>query len=184
MVEFISAYRERGWTPDVTEYLFPLQPGGTNEGRLWVMPAGKLMPAWHESWEGPSPYWQALAEIDWQAFYDRQDGYLVFEDMRQQWQQLEPDYVLIDTHSGITVHLGIATRQLPDAVVLLFNPHLGGKDGLDEVSWQVHEAQEQTGRPEIEQFFVLTGVMEADEKVEEEDREREFFRPLRGDHSL
>ena len=114
--------------------LFPLQPGGTNEGRLWVMPAGKLMPAWHESWEGPSPYWQALAEIDWQAFYDRQDGYLVFEDMRQQWQQLEPDYVLIDTHSGVTAYLGIATRQLPDAVVLLFNPHLGGKDGMTRLA--------------------------------------------------
>jgi cellulose biosynthesis protein BcsQ/tetratricopeptide (TPR) repeat protein len=152
MVDYVAAYREKGEPPDVTEYLYPVG-ADTERGRLWVMPAGQGGPA----------YWEALAGIDWERLYERQEGYLFFEDTRAQWEKLGPDYVLIDTHAGITPPLGISTRQLADAVVLLLNPHQGGRDGLDEVSRQIHEEAEQTGRKPIEQLFVATGVVEADE---------------------
>jgi CO dehydrogenase nickel-insertion accessory protein CooC1 len=163
IVEYIAAYRERGESPDVMEYLYPVETNG-QKGRLWVMPAGRGDPA----------YWEALAGIDWQGLYDRQDGYLFFEDTREQWKQMDPgpDYVLIDTHAGITPTLGISTRQLADAVVMMLDPHQGGphrfwigRDGLDEESRRIDEEAERTGRKPIEQFFVAAGVVEAAEVV-------------------
>jgi MinD-like ATPase involved in chromosome partitioning or flagellar assembly len=148
VVEYVTAYREKGWARDVTDYLYPLEPVGPMEGQLWVMPAGR----------NDAGYWKAFAEIDWQALYDRQEGYLFFEDTRLQWKELGVDYVLIDTHAGITASLGITTRQLADAVVLVFNSHHDSGE-LAEVSCRINEAAEQTGRRPIEQLFVITGVL-------------------------
>jgi MinD-like ATPase involved in chromosome partitioning or flagellar assembly len=148
LVEYVTAYREKGSAPDVTEYLYPLEPIGPNEGQLWVMPAGGNDPS----------YWVDLAKIDWQALYDRQEGYLFFEDTRLQWEALGIDYVLIDTHAGITASLGITARQLADAVILVFNSHHDSGE-LAEVSCRISEATEQMGRRPIEQLFVITGVV-------------------------
>src|SRR5437660_311342 len=59
IVEYVAAYRQKGESPDVTEYLYPVE---TDEykGCLWLMPAGRGDPA----------YWEALAGIDWQELYD------------------------------------------------------------------------------------------------------------------
>src|SRR5207249_1571474 len=118
MVECVASYRESGVSPDVTEYLFPVETADL-KGRLWVMPAGR----------GDLAYWETLADIDWQRLYDQQDGYLFFEDIRAQWELLGPDYVPVDTHAGITPALGTSTRQLADAVVMVFNPYHGGREG-------------------------------------------------------
>ena len=152
IVEYVTDYREKGEAPDVREYLYPVETG-EQKGRLWLMPAGR----------GDLAYWEALAGIDWQGLYDRQEGYLFFEATRAQWERLEPDYVLIDTHAGITPALGISTRQLADAVVMLFNPHQGGGDKLQKVSNWIDEEARQTGRKPIEQFEVPCRVLEADE---------------------
>jgi cellulose biosynthesis protein BcsQ len=163
IVDYVEVYRETGRSPEITEYLYPVELSGTKGGQLWVMPAGR----------GDAKYWEALAEIDWQVLYDHQGGYLFFEDTRLQWEKLGVNYVLIDTHSGITPPLGISTRQLADAVVMVFNPHKSGNDGLNEVSWRIDQESEQridkeseqTGRKPIEQFFVASSVVEADESL-------------------
>jgi len=153
LVEYVAAYRETEKSPVVTEYLYPVKAPGDKGGQLWVMPAGRVDPQ----------YWETLAEIDWQALYDRNEGYLFFEDTREQWRELGPDYVLIDSHAGITPPLGISTRQLADAVVMVFNPRQKNEERVLEFSNRIHKEAEQTGRKPIEQFFVATGVVEADE---------------------
>lgn len=153
VVEYVTAYRETDESPEVAKYCYSIPIDGLN-GELWVMPAGEV---------GPS-YWEALADIDWQGLYDCQDGYLFFEDTRAQWQRLGFDYVLIDTHAGITPALGISTRQLADAVVMMYNPPQQTEDaGLDEVSCRIAGEAKQTGRKPIRQFFVASRVLEADE---------------------
>ncbi len=153
IVEYVAAYREKSRAPDVTEYLYPLELEGPKGGHLWVMPAGR----------GGRKYWEQLAETDWPALYEQQQGYLFFEDTRLQWEQLGPDYVLIDTHAGITPALGIATRQLPDAVVMVVPSHRGGRAGLNEVSRRIDREAEQTGSKPINQLFVATGLVETDD---------------------
>ena len=63
-----------------------------------------------------STYATSFARIDWGALYDQHDGYLLIEDLKEQWRQaIQPDYVLIDSRTGYTDTGGICTRQLPDA---------------------------------------------------------------------
>jgi len=159
VVEYIAAYREKGESPHVTEYLYHPAEAEELKDRLWVMPAGQ-----GDMWAESDPaYWEALAGIDWQELYDRQDGYLFFEDTRAQWEQMELDYVLIDAHAGITPALGISTRQLPDAVVHMFNSRHGGLGGLDEMYWRISDEKQTRGKS-IEQFHVAVGVVEADDE--------------------
>ena len=46
---------------------------------------------------------------------------------------LEPDYVLIDSRTGHNEVGGICTRQLPDAVTILFFPNEQNLFGLKKV---------------------------------------------------
>ncbi len=157
IVEYVAAYREKGESPDVTEYLYPVETDGRKD-RLWVMPAGRND---HRYYPPDRSYWEALAGIDWQGLYERQDGYLFFEDTRAQWEQLGPDYVLIDAHAGITPALGICTQQLANAVVHMKNSQYFFGDGFEEVVRRIEEAEQTLAKP-IEQFFVASLVVEAD----------------------
>jgi hypothetical protein len=184
VVEYVSAYREKGVVPDIQDYLCSMGPSGAKGGQIWVMPAGKSDGSeywnayfgegdWDPKGKGGPEYWQTLAGIDWQTLYDQEQGFLFFEKTREKWQELGVDYVLIDTHAGITPSLGITTRQLADAVVMMYNPHQEDQDrygvemrgGLDDVSWLIASEAEQTGRKPIEQLFVASQVLDADKEV-------------------
>ena len=68
-------------------------------------------------------YSAQLNSIDWQNTNGAQNGFLMFEDLKQQWEHLNNfDYVLIDSRTGHTDVGGICTRHLPHAVVLMFFP--------------------------------------------------------------
>ena len=71
-------------------------------------------------------------QVDWADLYDRHDGYLLFEDLKKQWNRaVRPDYVLIDSRTGHTDTCGICTRQLPDSVVVLFFSERTESAGID-----------------------------------------------------
>ena len=124
VVEFIDEYLRSGKPPAIANYVFaarddvyPARLVHENGGEVWVMPAGR----------GDDNYWQAFHKIDWKELYDLQDGFVLFEDMKFQWQQsFQPDYVLLDARAGINDRLAICTRQLPDALVTLFTPESAG----------------------------------------------------------
>jgi tetratricopeptide (TPR) repeat protein len=123
LVEFIDEYLRWGKAPEIADYVYQIKPVDERSSEVWVMPAGR----------GDSNYWQAFHKIDWRELYDLRDGFLLFEDIKFQLQEsFHPDYVLVDARAGINDRLAICTRQLPDAVVMLFT--------LDEA---VIEADEQ-----------------------------------------
>jgi hypothetical protein len=113
LVEFIGEYLRSGKAPDIADYVYRTKPVGEDGAEVWVMPAGR----------GDDDYWQAFYKIDWKELYDFQDGFILFEDIKFQWREsFHPDYVLVDARAGINDRLAICTRQLPDAVVMLFTP--------------------------------------------------------------
>lgn len=121
IVDYVNAYRTTGIAPIAADYIYPCDIEKT---RMWIMPAGRhTQPGYNE----------ALNSIDWQDIYDHQQGYLMVEDLRQQWAEFEGkgfDYVLIDSRTGHTDVGGICTRQLPDAVAILFVPNEQNIAGL------------------------------------------------------
>lgn len=121
LVEFVHQYIATDEAPAVDDYITACELDGVP---IWLMPAGR-----HRE---PS-YSSRLNEIDWKALYDNREGFLLMEDLKQQWAEYEGlgfDYVLVDSRTGHTDVGGICTRQLPDAVVVMFVPTPQNVEGL------------------------------------------------------
>jgi MinD-like ATPase involved in chromosome partitioning or flagellar assembly len=154
VVEFVLAYLKTGETPDVSEFVYSSNiPTAT--GKLYVMPAGRYNDG----------YDARFKSINWPDLYENHDGYLLFEDLKVQWQKsLEVDYVLIDSRTGHTDVGGICTRQLPDSVVLFFFPNEQNRRGLQDVIRQIKE-ESKTGRNKsIKIHFVMSNAPETDDE--------------------
>jgi len=155
MVDFVTQFRHTGEAPDVSGYMFksPLDPGAS--GELWIMPAGLQDDA----------YDQKLNSINWQTLYAREDGYLLFEDLKAQWRDLlQPDYILIDSRTGHTDVSGICTRQLPDAVVVFFAPNEQNRRGLEKVVRDIRTEPRGEQKKPTELHFVMANVPDLDDE--------------------
>lgn len=154
LVEYICEYRHSGEAPAVQDFTYSANKfeGG---GEIIVMPAGR-----HDA-----SYSSRLNSIDWRALYDQEDGYLFFEDLKSQWNQfIFPDYVLIDSRTGHSDVEGICTRQLPDAVCLLFFPNDQNLQGLKRVVANVRAQNKESTRDAISMHFVVSNVPDLDDE--------------------
>jgi MinD-like ATPase involved in chromosome partitioning or flagellar assembly len=157
IVDFVTRYIQTGTPPAFEEYVYeaPISNSTKVSGKLWVMPSGK---------RGPE-YGAKLAKINWQTLYDKQEGFLLFEDLKSQWQEyLNPDYVLIDSRTGFTEVGGICTRQLPDLVVMLFIPNEQNLLGLLPVVAAIREQNKTPAAKEIAIEFVASNVPTLDDE--------------------
>ena len=116
-------------------------------------------------------------QIDWGELYDEREGYLLFEDLKEQWRQLiDPDYVLIDSRTGYTDTGGICTRQLPDAVTILFFPNEQNLRGLTKVIGDIRSEAEPPRGKKIQLHFVMSNVPDLDDEDDILTTIRERFR--------
>ena len=155
IIEFVHDYLGSNRAPDVREFVSRLPAVGDCEGELWIMPSGA---------QGAG-YAAQFNDIDWTELYENRDGYLLFEDLKAQWEQaIHPDYVLIDSRTGHTDTGGICTRQLPDAVAILFFPNEQNLRGLRKVVKDIRaEAAEPRGK-KIDLHFVMSNVPDLDDE--------------------
>jgi len=154
LVDYLNEYRKTGVAPNVSDYLSKCSFNGH---KLWLLPAGKSTDA---------GYTQKLELIDWQKLYSDQMGYLLFEDMKQQWESFEGegfDYVLIDSRTGHTDVGGICTRQLPNLVVSMFMPTVQNIDGLSPIIQTIRNQSLERKNP-IELTFCASNVPHLDDE--------------------
>lgn len=112
IVEYIDRFRTGGEVEDVTEYVCEADSESTKPGKIWFMPAGRKDEA----------YQALLSKLDWKYFYQQQKGYLFVENLKATIEsEYSPDYVLVDSRTGLTDVSGICTLQMPHLVVLLFS---------------------------------------------------------------
>src|SRR6516165_964344 len=157
LVEYVTEYRRTNCAPDVRDYIYSAGSVGKKGGQLWVMPAGRRDPT----------YQSALAKIDWIKLYRDEEGFLLLEDAKAQWEQeFEPDYVLIDSRTGHTDVEGICTRQLPDAVVVLFFPNEQNLVGLRDVCRRIRGEATSGLEKHIQLHFVMSNVPDLDDEDE------------------
>ena len=151
----MNAYLSTGNAPPIEDYLFESPGVGNTDGGLWIMPSG----AHHDS------YAASFAQIDWAVLYDKHDGYLLFEDVKEQWRScIRPDYVLIDSRTGHTDVGGICTRQLPDSVVVLFFPNAQNLRGLTKVVRDIKAEEMEPRSRAIDLHFVMSNVPDLDDE--------------------
>lgn len=155
IVDYITHYLATDEAPDVEEYVYS-SPGMSEWGdRLWIMPAGKQ----------DGKYGQRFSAIDWQRLYAERDGYLLFEDLKAQWKRhVAPDYVLIDSRTGHNEEGGICTRQLPDAVTILFFPNEQNLSGLKKVVSDIRNEATGPRKKDIQLHFVNSNVPDLDDE--------------------
>ena len=155
IVDYVSAYLTTGVAPSVEHYLFESPGIGNKDGTLWIMPSG----AHRDS------YAASFAQTDWGLLYNKHDGYLLFEDLKEQWRShIQPDYVLIDSRTGHTDVGGICTRQLPDAVVLLFFPNVQNLRGLTKIVADIRAEATEPRHRSIDLHFVMSNVPDLDDE--------------------
>ncbi len=155
IVDFVKEYLDTGRAPEVERFVLESKDVGKNGGCLSVMPSG----------EQHHRYATSFREIDWLDLYERHDGYLLFEDLKAQWEQfVKPDYVLIDSRTGHTDTGGICTRQLPDAVAVLFFPNDQNLRGLTTVVRDIRSEARDARKKEIDLHFVMSNVPDLDDE--------------------
>jgi MinD-like ATPase involved in chromosome partitioning or flagellar assembly/tetratricopeptide (TPR) repeat protein len=159
LVEFIDEYLRSGKAPDIRNFIYQAKPIHQDCADVWVMPAGR----------GDDDYWRAYHAINWKDLFGLRDGFVLFEDIKFQWRELfHPDYVLVDARAGINDRLAICTRQLPDAVALVFTPDAEASDqaGLQRVVDEVVTESMGPNRRRIERridiLFVASKVPDLD----------------------
>ncbi|GMV10655.1 MAG: hypothetical protein AMXMBFR55_23890 [Gemmatimonadota bacterium] len=155
IVDFIGEYVRTGEAPEIGPFLYHLKDPSIEKGELWLMPAGK----------DDEAYASKLSSIDWAKLYSEQSGYMLLEDLKAQWKSaIAPDYVLIDSRTGHTDVGGICTRQLPDAVVVLFIPNAQNLRGLAKVVQDIRAEREGPRQKEIDVQFVMSNVPDLDDE--------------------
>ena len=157
IIEYVSQYISSGKAPDVKDYTYEAYGLGKGGGRVWVMPAGRK----------GKEYSAKLGQINWQSVYEDYDGFLMFEDLKAQWEKaFKPDYVLIDSRTGHTDSGGICTRQLPDSVVILFFPNEQNLTGLKQMVSEIRSESNSIKGREIYLHFVMSNVPDLDDENE------------------
>src|SRR5262245_9074411 len=155
VVEFVTDFMRTKQAPDVREYVYPAGEVGKKGGQLWVMPAGRR----------DADYQRALTNINWKMLYHDCQGFLLFEDLKKQWEfEFYPDYVLIDSRTGHTDVEGICTRQLPHAVAVLFFPNEQNLAGLKDTCRQIRRERTQGLKKDIRLHFVMSNVPDLDDE--------------------
>jgi tetratricopeptide (TPR) repeat protein len=154
VVDFVKEYLDTGESANVSEFVYKSALANVS-GELWVMPAGK----------SGEEYDRQFKSIDWGDLYKNHDGYLLFEDLKAQWDQtVKADYVLIDSRTGHTDVSGICTRQLPNTVALFFFPNEQNRRGLETVTSQIRAESETSRKKNIKLHFVMSNVPELDDE--------------------
>ena len=167
IVDFVSEYLATGQAPDVEGFVFEAPHVGASSGALWIMPAGTQR----------GSYAGTLASIDWSDLYERHDGFLLFEDLKEQWKHyIQPDYVLIDSRTGHTDVGGICTRQLPDAVSILFFPNEQNLRGLNKVVQDIRAEPRTDREKEIKLHFIMSNVPDLDDENQILEKSMKSFR--------
>jgi hypothetical protein len=109
-------------------------------------------------------YARRLNSIDWLKLYEDYNGYLMFEDLKQQWRALKFDYVLIDSRTGHTDVGGICTRQLPDAAVLMFVPNDQNLVGMEVAVRNIRAEKTSSRKKVIYTHFCPSNVPDLDDE--------------------
>lgn len=111
MLDWVSQFAATGELPEIDPYLHRVT-AVTGRGGLWVMPAGARSDA----------YTQSLAALNWGRLHAAHDNTAFVAALRARLRtSVDPDYVLVDSRTGLSDVGGFSTHRLADMLVLVFN---------------------------------------------------------------
>ena len=132
VVEYVTEYKNARRAPDIAQFIHPCTLPGPLRGKLWIMPAGKK----------DSLYNACRAKLNWADLYENHRGELFVENWKAAIaNHCKPDYVLVDSRTGLTDVGGICTLHLPDLVVMMFGLNEQNIRGVAAVAKTIRESE-------------------------------------------
>lgn len=121
LVEYVCSYIDTGRPAKIDQFVYEIEPVDINsdrkdatrhlEGKLWLMTSGAKDDAYNKK----------RLSIDWAELYEKNSGADFIENFKADVEETyKPDYVLVDSRTGLTDVGGVCTVHLPDLVILLF----------------------------------------------------------------
>lgn len=131
VVEYVSEFKETNRAPDITRFVHACELPGPLRGQLFIMPAGKK----------DAFYNACRARLSWADLYENHHG----EQFVENWKaaidnHYHPDYVFVDSRTGLTDVGGICTLHLPDLVVMFFGLNEQNVKGVAAVAKTIRES--------------------------------------------
>jgi MinD-like ATPase involved in chromosome partitioning or flagellar assembly len=173
LVDYIYEFTSTGNIPaSVDKFLLKAENIPDNQGDIRLIPAGNVLSA---------EYWQNLASIDWHALFYKEggEGIPFFLELKEKiYKELKPDFLLIDSRTGITEMSGICTSVLPDKVVFLIINNRENIEGSRQILRGIQKAKRLKGQKPIEVKFALTRIPLA-KKDEEKEIEKRIIEDIK-----
>ncbi len=126
VVDFFHQFKRDETLPEMSEMLLEAQTHESG-GSIHIVPAGDIQTV---------RYWQRLSELDWRDMLYEGYGFHLFLELRRRIAEeldFQPDYLFIDSRTGITEVGGVVTTVLPDALVCIFINNTENIEGTREV---------------------------------------------------
>ena len=153
LIDYIYEFTHNKVIPEsLKEFTLELSPPLNSQGGIWLIPAGNIL----------SPdYWRKLASIDWHSlFYEEcSEGIPFFLELKERLRkEFNPDFLLIDSRTGITEMCGLCTSLLPDKVVFLIVNNQENIEGARQILRSIRTVERFIGQKPIEVTFTLTRI--------------------------
>lgn len=153
LVDYLYHYIQfRSAPAKIDDYLLKMNSSMKMKGDIHLMPAGDIK---------QTRYWKRLARINWDKFFFEADskGVSFFLDLKEKIRKsINPDYLLIDSRTGITEIAGISMNLLADKVVLLTVNNEESLDGTKQVLKTLLSSKNPVTEEQPEVHLVLTRV--------------------------
>jgi MinD-like ATPase involved in chromosome partitioning or flagellar assembly len=153
LVDYIYEFTSNKEVPTcLKEYILEISPPSKTQGQILLMPAGNILS--HD-------YWRKLASIDWQdlIYNEASEGIPFFLDLKGSIkEELGPDFLLIDSRTGVTEMGGLCTSLLSDRVVFLITNNRENIEGANQVYKSIKMVKRLPEQKPIKVAFALTRV--------------------------
>jgi MinD-like ATPase involved in chromosome partitioning or flagellar assembly len=174
VVDFVTQFMVDGQVSSpLKEFVLDVSIPGVGGQLIQLIPAG----------QGPSnDYWLKLSRIDWhRLFYSEgAKGVQVFMELKARIEEeLKPDFLLVDSRTGITEMGGIATTLFADKIICLVLPTLENLQGARAVLRSLKHSRRDSGHPDLEITIAVSRLPQIKDSEEEQDITQRILTEIR-----
>jgi MinD-like ATPase involved in chromosome partitioning or flagellar assembly len=155
LVDYVISFLVNGHVRSpLAEFMIDAAVPGIEIPRVHLMPAGQVP---------SSDYWSKLSQIDWHDLFYKKGakGVQIFKELQARiLDELQPDFLLVDSRTGITEMGGVATTLLADKVLCLVLPTLENLEGARAVLRSLRRSRRENHGADLEIMVAVSRLPE------------------------